>query len=248
MNLRSFFVPSCFSLLLLSVPCSAKMEWIKDPNPAYTNLYKNGKQIGTYQHSTQEYFSYDEGTHTFTGPLPIPSLKEEENFGVYREDSKQEKWTVDGRAVSQESGLKVIAGDVIPDDSKLPWLVYVGDATTGSKIEADLQVNKDTQGKYRFQFYQVGEFGATDRDGKTCYAPGITCVSANRVAIWHLTSYTSVEDLVNYVRKLPPDYDPSKVPELENISSEAPLTSTVPITSFSLLSLLSGIVLLKRKS
>lgn len=235
---------------------STSETWIRGSNPDEIHLYRNGRHVGGYRYSTQEWYPFDPNTRTWgepikqvpweMSPLEQPKLQ---NFGVSPDRSDHERWVVDGKELLHSPMPE--EPSVIPDDGSLSWLVWVGDPAIGERIRQDLTSSPALApyNKVRFQSYSLEDLMVRDRDGKLCYQIGLTKVNPDRKPQWNLKEYRGPEDLAGMLRKLPPDYDPAKVPDLSAVSSDLPLETplSVPAGGLALLSALGSLWLLKKQ-
>lgn len=220
-------------------------EWVNVPGrPDEFALMRDGKQIGSYSQDRGLYRPYDRKTDSWGEPCdpPIdpPARKDDStplieqhpeatNFGI--DQSKlttgREVVTISGREVTKADGLRAVGkpGGTIPDDAGKPWSIHVGDVKAGERMEKDLRSDpilapwKDT---FRTQVYEPDDPMVKDRDGKVMYTPGVWIVSANGKALGKMPAYTSPALFAEGLRRLGPDWDPAKVPDLSKPADPLP--------------------------
>lgn len=75
--------------------------------------------------------------------------------GVNRDlcDGKRERCSIQGQEISKRQLLLTLAGDGLPDDAKLPWIVYVGSDKAGAAKSL-----AEFSRKYRVQCYDPSDW------------------------------------------------------------------------------------------
>lgn len=179
-------------------------------------------QVGNYRISSDEYrplLPGDRWGDPCNPPLAVPECHRRhrhprENFGVDWKPKAEgrERWTVNGVEVPRDEAMKAVQGaGPMPDDGKLPWVVWVGDEATGQKVAADVPADKA-----RFQSYRPGEAMVMDRGGNpTLYTPGLWFVTAGGVAR-HEKSYTGTPQVIEGIRQASQGWNPDSVPPLDS--------------------------------
>lgn len=220
-------------------------EWVAVPSRSDEfALMRDGRQIGSYSQNRGLYRPYDRRTDSWgepcDPPIAAPVRKvddppmieqhpESTNFGIdlSKLSTGREVVTISGREVTLADGLRAVGkpGGTIPDDSKKPWIVYVGDPATCRKVEADmagdpaLSAYKD---KFRLQCYPPDDPMTKDRDGKVMYDPGVWIVGADRKVMGRMPTYSTAAVFAEGLRRLGPDWDPAKVPDLSKPADPLP--------------------------
>ncbi len=137
------------------------------------------------------------------------------NYGVDLSKLGQaERVTINGREVTKDAALKELGGkeNGLPEDADKPFLADVGPIADGARLDKDLASSAELAPyatTFRRQSYAEP---VTDRDGKLMYPVGVYIVTAKGKAAKLMTAYTNASDLAGALRKLPPDFDPNKIP------------------------------------
>lgn len=227
-------------------PRASRWEWRPCGSDCQRALYRDGRQVGVWRYDTERYhelLSGDRWGHGETLPegapsppdiapppaLPpqAPKLPDYMTDGVDVAKIGPPRAAVNGHEVSVAEALRVVGSkeDKLPSDADKPFLIDVGPEEPGKRLTADLSSASELaayRSVFRRQSYRPEAEMVRDRDGRVMYAPGLFCATATGKVVRLAESYEGPVALVAALRKLPPDFDPARIPRADPVKPQTP--------------------------
>lgn len=237
-------------VLTLAAQAPAQYRWVAGGDPVYTHLYYGPTQVGSWSHREAKYYAYN--GHIWGPACPCPVQPPVSNFGLDRSKlSGRERYALGGQEVTPAEAKRLLgAPSKLPDDAHKPFAVVVGSESDWAQARRFLDA-KPFSDVLRVQCYRPEDAMVRDRDGRVMYAQGITLVSAEGVVVGHSDRFDAAGELAEGLRRLGPDYDPSRAPPLGG-SRVGELLGLLPVLALGglgvvLLVGLGAYVLMRRK-
>lgn len=208
----------------------ADYEWRRYPaDPGRSYLFRKGVQVAGYDHDGDVYRAYDAARGTWGPPEEPPWKTEAEsrqavpNFGVDTDklNGGDERYRLNGTAVTREQAQQALAGGRIPDDAARPRLTVIGTQAQTSRVASDLAsapALAEWKERLVLQSY-LPEHWAVARAGfVTTGRPTIYLQAPDGKVLHRQDDYEDGPDgLARALRRADPAYDSRKDPDLRRL-------------------------------
>jgi hypothetical protein len=197
-------------------------EWRTRPDdPGRSYLYRNGVQVGGYDHGSDVYRAYDAATDAWGAPQAPPWQAEVRNFGVEVEKLNREgteRFRLNGAPASREEVRRVLADQRVPDDAGRLRLTVIGEpAATGRVTDDFARAAALAEWKERvlLQAYLPDHWAVARGGFRTDGRPTIYVQAPDGTVLHRQDDYRDGADgLAQALRKADPLYNPRKDPDL----------------------------------
>lgn len=231
------FIPILFSLMLSGWglagcgpvgPDDSSFEWRErtdDPGRSY--LYRQGVQIGGYDHERNVYRPYDDRAGSWgppqAPPCKVPGERADSirNFGVDTEKLNgrgDERFRLNGVPASREDVRKALADRRVPDDSTRLRLTVIGDRAATAPVTEDIAhaaALSELKDRLLVQTYAPDHWAVARAGFKTDGRPTIYLQAPDGAVLHRQDDYRDgPEALAQAIRRADPHYDPRKDTDL----------------------------------
>ena len=146
------------------------------------------------------------------------------NFGVFTDQIKPGRITLNGREVSRQDAYEAIEGKGLPDFTGKQRITVIGTQADRQRVLADLakapEASKTVVKDYAPDHWAVAQSGF-----KTSGSPTIYLQAADGKVLHRQDDYADgVKGIVKALRRADPAYDPAKDPDLRRDPTPAPPT------------------------